>query len=252
MERERKLNWYSILYLICVSLLITSIPFSLFIKDENILFIIKCLQQIIAIIYINYYIKKNCLTKPLFEKNSKIKILKLTPLLILCFSNIITSLIGKYDSNVFNLKLMMFGIIGALFVSIIEEVLFRGVLFEHLKKYHKINIAISLQALFFGLTHFLNLSSFSQIPAILVQVLYTAFLGIILGIIYRKTNNLIIPIVFHFLFNVINQTLSENLFKIKWDVTFFIVNILIGGFVLLYSILIFKGGSKNVTDDLDI
>ena len=252
MEKERKANWYSILYLICVALLITSIPFSLFIENETALFLIKCLQQIIAIIYICYYIKKNSLSKPLLNKTKLGDIFVLLPLSLLCFSNVITSLIGNYPANELNSTVVIFGAIGAIFVSIIEEVLFRGLLFDYFKKYHKINIAILLQALFFGLTHILNISSFSQIPAILVQILYTSFLGIILGIIYHKSNNILFPIIFHFLFNVINQTLSENLFQIKWDVTFFAINILIGGLVLLYGILINKGGNKNVTDDMDI
>ena len=252
MEKERKLNWYSILYLICMSLLITGIPFSLFIEDEFTLFIIKCLQQICAIVYIYHYVKKNTLPKLLLEKNKIGRVLILLPLLILCFSNILTSLIGNYSLTKIDLIEVIFGIIGAVFVSIIEEVLFRGFLFEHLKKYHKINVAILLQAIFFGLTHILNLSSFTQIPMILVQIVYTSFLGIILGIIYYKTRNIIFPIIFHFLFNAINQTLSENLFNIKWDTTFFIVNILIGVLVITYSILISKGGKRNVTDDLDI
>ena len=198
------------------------------------------------------YIKKDGLPKPLFDKHKKENFL-FTPLILLCFSNIIVAIISTIkitnDINYFNI---ISGIINALIVSILEEILFRSLLFNELLKSKKVELAILLQALIFGSIHLLNISSIASIPIILAQVFYTAFLGIILGIIYYKSRNIIYPIAYHFLFNSINDVISVNLFDISWDYKFFIINIFVGIIIFLYTIFIFKRGNLNVTRDLDL
>ena len=113
-------------------------------------------------------------------------------------------------------------------------------MFEEFLKHKSKLQSLIYSSLIFGSVHLLNISSLGSIPIILVQVGYTFFLGMILGIIYLSSKNILLPIIFHILFNFINDILVIELFPIKWDITFFLVNILVGIIVSLYSLLMFK------------
>lgn len=73
---------------------------------------------------------------------------------------------------------------------IFEEFLFRGLIMGELKKVMRPWVAILLQAVIFGLSH-----------GAIFQVPYTIFIGLLLGIIYHRTNNIIAPIVCHLVYN---------------------------------------------------
>lgn len=247
---------YSIIYLICLILLVNSLPFGLLIKNENILFVINLIIKIASIIYILFYIKKEELNKIETQKLTSSS-LRLIPLLLLCFSNFIVVL---FQQSSFITEIDIFAIISGLIIAvgtgIIEELLFRSqVLEEFLKKKSPFK-AILYSSLIFGSVHLLNISSLGSIPTILVQVVYTFFLGLVLGFVYINTKNIIIPITFHILFNFVNDILVINLFEIEWNLIFFIVNILIGALLTIYiGLLIFKtpkGDERNVTENMDI
>lgn len=69
---------------------------------------------------------------------------------------------------------------------LLEELLFRGIVLRSLQKVLPVWISILLSAIMFGAYH-MNL----------VQAVYAAFMGIIAGIIYHKTNRLKYPIIVH-------------------------------------------------------
>lgn len=69
---------------------------------------------------------------------------------------------------------------------LIEELLFRGIVFRSLQKVFPAWISIMLSATMFGAYH-INL----------VQAVYATFMGIVAGIIYHKTNRLIYPMIVH-------------------------------------------------------
>ncbi len=69
---------------------------------------------------------------------------------------------------------------------LVEELLFRGIVFRSMQKVFPVWISIMLSAILFGAYH-MNL----------VQAVYTTFMGIIAGIIYHKTNRLKYPIIVH-------------------------------------------------------
>ena len=251
-----KKRLYSMLYLICLILLINSIPFNMVIDNKIILFLITLCIKIISIVYIVKYIKKENLNalhiQPITTKD-----LKLIPLLLLCFSNFIVSLVQQQQINEhIDLFTIITGLFTTIGVGIIEELLFRSqVLEEFLKHKNKLQ-SLLYSSLIFGSVHLLNISSLGSIPIILVQVCYTFFLGTILAFIYLNCKNILLPIIFHILFNFINDILVIQLFPIKWDLTFFVVNILIGIIVITYAILIsrkifMKEEEKDASQHLD-
>ncbi len=236
-----KKRFYSLLYLVCLVLLINSLPFSLFIESKLILFIINIIIKVISIIYILHYIKKEELNNIKKEKIGKDSI-KLLPLLLLCCSNFVVVFVQsasiKTDIDIFSI---ISGLIVSVGVGIIEELLFRGQVLEELLKHKNKFIALLYSSLIFGMVHLLNIS-LSNIPIVVAQCAYTAFLGLVLGFIYISTKNIYLPIVFHILFNFLNDILVVQLFNLKWDLTFFLVNILIGLILsaYIYFAYIFK------------
>ena len=83
------------------------------------------------------------------------------------------------------------GLLGTILVSavgapIIEEILFRGIVFKSLKKVSPVWVAIIVSSVLFGAYH-MNI----------VQTIYASCMGIVAAIIYEKKNNLIFPILVH-------------------------------------------------------
>lgn len=110
---------------------------------------------------------------------------------------------------------------------ILEELLFRGYAINLFKKYGK-KIAILISACMFGITH-----------AEFMQILPAIFCGIVLGILYIKTNDIKVCIVCHMInniFGIINNyyinliiiilsilliiflSRKENLFRVRKDI----------------------------------
>ncbi len=106
---------------------------------------------------------------------------------------------------------------------IIEELIYRLITFNILKKTFSIKISIIIQAIFFSLLH-----------ANLYQFGYTFVLGIILGILMAKTNNIILPILTHSLNNLISLLFSLNI--IPTYIFLFLIIIGIIGLKLLYNL----------------
>lgn len=74
---------------------------------------------------------------------------------------------------------------------VVEEVLFRGIVQKELGEGFGALIAIVLQGLLFGVAH-----------GFLVQSIFTAVFGILLGVLYHKTRNLTTSIMAHMFFNL--------------------------------------------------
>lgn len=85
---------------------------------------------------------------------------------------------------------------------IIEELIFRGILINILKKPFGKITAVVLQGIFFGLWH--------RDP---VQIVYTAIFGIFLGVVYLRTNKIKYPIYMHILNNLTNSLPEGPVFE---------------------------------------
>ncbi|MCR4674413.1 MAG: CPBP family intramembrane metalloprotease [Lachnospiraceae bacterium] len=80
----------------------------------------------------------------------------------------------------------------AIAVPILEELLFRGIVCNQLSFWFKPWVGILISSILFGIMHF-NV----------IQFLYAFIVGLILGVSYIKTHNLVIPILGHGLTNLI-------------------------------------------------
>lgn len=141
-------------------------------------------------------------------------------------------------------------ILTMLLVGFLEEVIFRGLLFGAMKK-DSLKAAVIVSSLTFGMGHIINLfngSGAELLPNIL-QVVYAAATGFMLVMLYLRTKSLIVPIVFHGVFNALSVFADEGALTEKDRILSCVFIVSIG---LLYAIYLFflKGrgdGSDNTS-----
>lgn len=84
-----------------------------------------------------------------------------------------------------------------IFAPLLEEILFRGLIFNKAKENLSFKLAILIQAVTFSVVH-----------GNLIQGIYAFFLGIIFALIYEKTETLWVPTLMHITHNFINLVLA--------------------------------------------
>lgn len=253
-DMNDKPRFLDVFEIICIGLIFSFIPYRLFIDNETLIYILAIITSLIGVIIVIMLIKKRN-----FIENKETPIIKpwyYLPLLILCVSNYFVLLFQKdIETSNINTKMFILKTILTVIIVILEEILFRYLLMNSLKKKYSLNKTIIYGALIFGGFHILNVSSLSSIPYILIQCVYTAFLGLILGFIYMTSKNVIYPIILHLLFNILNGNLISELFNIRWDLSFYLVNGVIGVLILVYLFIIqkivIKENTNYVTENMD-
>lgn len=91
-------------------------------------------------------------------------------------------------------------ILTAVIVPIIEEVIFRGVIYRWLRRFSSMGMAIALSSLVFGMVHGIT----HLIPALTV-------LGLVLAWSYERTGSLWVPILIHGVFNGVMMLLMYGI-----------------------------------------
>ncbi len=254
MEKKKEIKIYSIILLVLIYLILTSIPFSLFIQNENTIYFLDISLRVIFIPIYFIYIRREKLEsikKPSFNKRDLLFI----PFILVTISNIFVALISQFEINELNNISIIKNMIFYALVAFNEELIFRVTISSELIKYNSKIKTIIYSSLIFGLIHLVNISSLSSIPYVLLQVLYSFGLGLILSLVYTYSNNFIYIVIIHFLFDFINGYLSVELFKFEYNMWFFILNISISLLFVLYGLLVYKKlerGDKNVSKNMDI
>jgi CAAX amino terminal protease family. len=103
-------------------------------------------------------------------------------------------------------KVLIEGVVYYVGVAIIEELYVRGLLLNLIEKIFSKSknstlIAIIISSVIFGLGHVLGVLN-QSILVIVGKVVWTVGMGMFFGMIYKKTNNLWLPIIIHFIINV--------------------------------------------------
>lgn len=100
---------------------------------------------------------------------------------------------SSFYRNEFEQSQILFFIAVAIIGPILEELVFRGIILGYMLKHKSERTAILFAALLFGLMHISP-----------DQVFFTFWGGIFLGYTYLKSKNILVPIFFHALNNIIN------------------------------------------------
>lgn len=96
-------------------------------------------------------------------------------------------------------------ILSMLCVGFLEEVIFRGLLFESMRKDNE-KAAVIVSSVTFGIGHILNLfnGSGAELLPNLLQVVYATAAGFMFVMVYCKTKSLLVPIAAHGVFNALS------------------------------------------------
>ena len=101
-------------------------------------------------------------------------------------------------------------ILAMLCVGFLEEVIFRGLLFEAMRK-DSLKAAIIVSSVTFGIGHIINLinGSGAELLPNLLQVVYATASGFMFVMMYYKSKSLLVCIVAHGLFNALSAFATE-------------------------------------------
>ena len=111
-----------------------------------------------------------------------------------------------FDEHPSAAKVIVEGIVYYIGVAVIEELYVRGLLLNLIERLFEKSekrtlIAIVLSAGVFGVGHIFG--ALGQSPLVIVaKVVWTVGMGMFFGTVYKKTGNLWVPVIFHFLVNV--------------------------------------------------
>ena len=97
-----------------------------------------------------------------------------------------------------------------LFVGFLEEIIFRGLLFEAMRK-DSVKAAVIVSSVTFGIGHIINLFNGSGAELIpnLLQIVYATAAGFMFVMIYMRSRSLIVPIAAHGIFNALSVFAAE-------------------------------------------
>lgn len=118
-------------------------------------------------------------------------------------------------------------------LPIFEEILFRGLISNELKKHLNLPLTIIIQAFIFGIFH-----------GNLLQAIYASFLGAFLGLIYYWTDSIVSSISSHIFYNLLGSLVLPIL--ISLTVKYIYVYIILGLVIIIFSIKpILRGIREN-------
>lgn len=141
--------------------------------------------------------------------------------LLLCGLNKIVYFTNLYDLT--NRNIIVVLLTTGIFGPILEELIFRGIVYEKLKLLHKRTTAIIITGILFGLFH-----------GNIIQFIYAFLLNFILIKSYEKENNVLTPIIIHVCLNSITVLLINFIIKIN----LFLTTILFFVFLIVLIILL--------------
>ena len=206
--------------------------------DIGILKIVTLPILIILSVMLFLFVKRNGLSKKYGLCKSEIpasKMLYYIPLLILLTANLWYGV----AMNVSPLETALY-ILSMLCVGFLEEMIFRGFLFNAMAK-NGVKSAIIVSSMTFGIGHIVNLingSGTELLPNIL-QVIYAMAVGFAFVMIYYKIKSLVPCIITHSIFNSLSAFSNEAVMTLqKQIVSGIIITIISGGYALYIALAV--------------
>jgi membrane protease YdiL (CAAX protease family) len=206
--------------------------------DIGILKIVTLPILIILSVMLFLFVKRNGLSKKYGLCKSEIpasKMLYYIPLLILLTANLWYGV----AMNVSPLETALY-ILSMLCVGFLEEMIFRGFLFNAMAK-NGVKSAIIVSSVTFGIGHMVNLfnGSGAEFLPNLLQVIYAVAIGFTFVMIFCKTKSLIPCIITHSIFNSLSAFSNEAVMTLqKQIVSGIIITIISGGYALYIALAV--------------
>ena len=139
---------------------------------------------------------------------------------------------NNYDN--FNINIITYIICTGMLGPILEEFLFRGIVFNKLKKFNKQMKSILLATIIFTIFH-----------NNIIQMLYAFCLGFILIYVYEKYNTIKAPMIVHIFSNIMNIFTCMIIMKQNYLLNFILLMVSLGILFLINSKMIRKDLKTN-------
>ena len=136
----------------------------------------------------------------------------------------------------------MLYILSMLCVGFLEEIFFRGFLFQAMCK-SNVKRAIVISSLTFGLGHIVNLLNGRDIPETLMQICYAVAVGFLFTIIFYKGKSLWPCIITHSVINSLSVFANEDMQTVSRNIISCLFLCVVS---LLYAVYILKKSRKEV------
>ena len=234
---EKRESWFAVAWIIAYMVL-ASIGDNIS-ADIGVLKIVTLPILIILSVILVLFVKKNGLSEKYGLCKSEIpasKMLFYIPLIVLMTVNLwwgVTMTLSPLET--------ILRVLSMLCVGFLEEMIFRGLLFNAMVK-DGIKSAIIVSSLTFGIGHIVNLingSGAELLPNIL-QVIYAVAVGFAFVMIYYKTKSLLPCIVTHSIVNAVNTFASEAANTYQGIIIRCVVITIVAGAYALYITLMVK------------
>ena len=143
-------------------------------------------------------------------------------------------------------------ILSMLCVGFLEEVIFRGLLFNAMRK-DNLKAAVIVSSVTFGIGHIVNLvnGSGAQLLPNLLQIVYATAAGFMFVMMYLKTDSLIVCIAAHGLFNAISVFANESNVTTEMQIlTCVLLTVITGGYAVYLAWTMKGRESENKFSDV--
>lgn len=170
------------------------------------------------------------------------------------FLSIAIGIVGKLDNRPTFLKVFIEAFFYYISVAIIEELYIRGLLLNIIERLCIKNknpkvIAIMVSSVIFGLGHLFGMIGSVDAYTLTARVIWTIGLGVYLGVAYKMSNNLWVPIIIHFFINAPVGILIS--FKKSYSFPFITTTMMMCGFIVfaVISILLFQKSERKIEEN---
>ena len=198
--------WFALLWIIayCVLMSAGDALSALVGIDKSVTLAVGIILSAILVLFL----KKNALLVDYgfcVPKTSARSMLYYLPILVMLTANLwygVTLNFGSLETVLYILSMLC--------VGFLEEVIFRGLLFEAMRK-DNLKVAIIVSSITFGIGHIINLinGSGAELLPNLLQVVYATAAGFMFVMMYYKSKSLIVCIAAHGIFNALSAFANE-------------------------------------------
>ncbi|MGM0438770.1 MAG: CPBP family intramembrane glutamic endopeptidase, partial [Bacillota bacterium] len=128
-------------------------------------------------------------------------------------------------------------------VAFVEEIVFRGIILRILSR-KGIITAIFGSSIMFSVAHLMNTLQAKNLESTIIQTLYAFIIGVILAILVIKTNNIILPIIYHYINNVVSSINTNNETLLDLIITYLMFTLAI--IYAVYLLNLIKQDNENI------
>lgn len=226
--------WFSLLWIIAYVVLFSlADSISTGLGTEKVITAPLCILMTVVLLF---WIKQNDLLSKYGLAKAKVdhkKYLYYLPLLVL----ISTNLWGGFAMRLSPLETVLY-VISMIGVGILEEVIFRGLLFKALCK-DSLKTAVIISSVTFGIGHIVNLLNGADFLPTLLQIIYATAAGFLFTILFHRSGTLLPCIIAHSAINSLSTFGAERSPTLD-----LIAAVALTAFSLLYAFWILRSEKK--------